>query len=440
MKDVPSDMPPGMTLAAMLPRADPHDAFVSLRHASFEQLPQGARVGTSSLRRQCQLKYARPDLQLLTLRGNVETRLRKLQEDQYDAIILAAAGLIRLGLEDRITHRFDLPDFVPAVGQGIIGIECRADDARSIALVRALNDELAWQCCEAERAFALRLQGSCQSPIAGHATIAGGRVQLRGVVGSPDGQRDLSRRAGRRSCRHPRSRHGIGGSPARRRCAWAARKAETRSAVIPKVLPPLTDLTVLVTRPAAQCAVLCEEIVRQGGNAIAFPAVAIEPLAVQATVASVDYDLIVFVSVNAVEHGARHVTKGARTRIAAIGRATAAALAAAELAADIVPEAGFTSEALLAHPELQLTSGARVLIVRGAGGRELLKETFVGAWHGSRDARGLPARTPGCRCSPARRGRSALVGRRHRRGDRDQHRDPGEPAGDAHGARTTTVK
>jgi hydroxymethylbilane synthase len=188
MKDVPSDMPPGMILAAMLTRADPHDAFVSLRHESFSSLPQGARVGTSSLRRQCQLKYARPDLQLLTLRGNVETRLRKLQEDQYDAIVLAAAGLIRLGLEDRITHRFDLEQFVPAVGQGIIGIECRADDSRSIQLVRALNDTLAWQCCEAERAFALRLQGSCQSPIAGHAQIEGGKVHLRGVIGSPDGQ------------------------------------------------------------------------------------------------------------------------------------------------------------------------------------------------------------------------------------------------------------
>jgi hydroxymethylbilane synthase len=188
MKDVPSDMPPGMTLAAMLSRADPHDAFVSLRHESFNSLPQGARVGTSSLRRQCQLKYVRPDLQLLTLRGNVETRLRKLQEEQYDAIVLAAAGLIRLGLENRITHRFDLEQFVPAVGQGIIGIECRADDMRSIELVRALNDTLAWQCCEAERAFALRLQGSCQSPIAGYARIDGGRVHLRGVIGSPDGQ------------------------------------------------------------------------------------------------------------------------------------------------------------------------------------------------------------------------------------------------------------
>jgi len=146
--------------------------------------------------------------------------------------------------------------------------------------------------------------------------------------------------------------------------------------VIPKVVPPLTDLTVLVTRPAAQGAVLCEEIVRQGGNAIAFPAVEIEPLAVQTIVEFADYDLVVFVSVNAVEHGARQVTKGARTRIAAIGRATAAALAAAELTADIVPEAGFTSEALLAHPQLQPTGGGRVLIVRGEGGRELLRETF----------------------------------------------------------------
>jgi uroporphyrinogen-III synthase len=147
--------------------------------------------------------------------------------------------------------------------------------------------------------------------------------------------------------------------------------------VIPKIVPPLTDLTVLVTRPSAQCAVLCDEIVRQGGSAIPFPAVEIQPVAVQAAVTTDDYDLVVFVSVNAVEHGARQVTKSARTRIAAIGRATAAALAAAELAADIVPEATFTSEALLAHPQLQLTGGARVLIVRGQGGRELLKETFV---------------------------------------------------------------
>lgn len=189
MKDVPSDLPAGMTLAAMLPRADPRDAFVSVRYESFDALPQGARVGTSSLRRQCQLKYARPDLQLIALRGNVETRLRKLQEEQYDAIVLAAAGLIRLGLERRITQFFSLDQSVPAAGQGVIGIECRADDERSIELARALNDALSWQCCEAERAFAQRLQGSCQSPIAGHAEISGDQVQLRGVIGSPDGHK-----------------------------------------------------------------------------------------------------------------------------------------------------------------------------------------------------------------------------------------------------------
>lgn len=188
MKDVPSELPPGMVLAAMLPRADPRDAFISLRHKDFASLPQGARVGTSSLRRQCQLKYARPDLELITLRGNVDTRLRKLEEEQYDAIILAAAGLIRLGLESRITQYFDYEHSVPAVGQGIIGIECRADDARNITFVRALNDAEAWQCCLAERAFAQRLEGSCQSPIAGFATLTGKQLQLHGVIGSPDGR------------------------------------------------------------------------------------------------------------------------------------------------------------------------------------------------------------------------------------------------------------
>jgi len=195
MKDVPGEMRPGMTLAAMLEREDPSDAFVSVRHSSFEMLPGGARVGTSSLRRQCQLKALRPDLEILTLRGNVETRLRRLQEGAYDAIILASAGLKRLGLQDRITHRFDLDRFVPAVGQGIIGIECREGDSPILALAGALNDARAWQCGTAERAFAQQLQGSCQSPIAGFARIENERLTLIGVVGSPDG-RQMYRDAG----------------------------------------------------------------------------------------------------------------------------------------------------------------------------------------------------------------------------------------------------
>ena len=187
MKDVPGELPPGMVLAAMLEREDPHDAFVSRQHASFESLPQGARVGTSSLRRQCQLKSLRPDLELMSLRGNVETRLRKLDEGQYDAIVLASAGLIRLGLKERITQSLSFEASLPAVGQGIIGIECRQDDARSCELVKVLEHPIARHCCEAERAFAQRLQGNCQSPIAGYALIDSGELLLRGVVGSSDG-------------------------------------------------------------------------------------------------------------------------------------------------------------------------------------------------------------------------------------------------------------
>ena len=188
MKDVPSELPPGMSLSAMLPRADPRDAFVSPRFPEFLSLPHGARVGTSSLRRQCQLKALRPDLDIQPLRGNVDTRLRKLDEGNYDAIILAAAGLTRLGFANRITQYIDFDHSLPAVGQGIVGIECRSDDERAIRLTRVLDDPAARQCCEAERAFALRLQGSCQSPIAGYAELHHDQLTLRGVVGSEDGR------------------------------------------------------------------------------------------------------------------------------------------------------------------------------------------------------------------------------------------------------------
>jgi hydroxymethylbilane synthase len=189
MKDVPADLPPGMTLAAVLERADPRDAFVSSRYRTLAELPAGARVGTSSLRRQCQLRHRRPDLEILQLRGNVDTRLRKLDEGQFDAIILAAAGLKRLGLTERIASLIDTGDSLPAVGQGVIGIECRADDARTGAAVATLEHAATRACLAAERAFAARLQGSCQSPVAGFAELDGTQVRVRGLVGSPDGVR-----------------------------------------------------------------------------------------------------------------------------------------------------------------------------------------------------------------------------------------------------------
>jgi len=187
MKDVPAALPQGMLIAAVLTRADPRDAFVSNRHLALDGLPNGACIGTSSLRRQCQLRRARPDLEIATLRGNVGTRLLRLDHGEFDAIILATAGLERLGLGGRIRERLPPQRMLPAVGQGIIGIECRASDARISSLLAPLEHASTRHCLEAERAFSAQLGGSCQSPIAGHAELAGGMLELQGLVGSPDG-------------------------------------------------------------------------------------------------------------------------------------------------------------------------------------------------------------------------------------------------------------
>lgn len=192
MKDVPAQQPPGLAVVAYLEGEDPRDAFVSNHHASLASLPQGARLGTASLRRQVQARRLRPDLQIEVLRGNVGTRLRKLDEGRHDAILLACAGLMRLGLEARIRERLDPEQFVPAIGQGIVGIECRADDARTQALLAPLHDAASALRLAAERSFNARLGGACQAPIAGHATrLADGRLRLVGLVGTPDGSRLL---------------------------------------------------------------------------------------------------------------------------------------------------------------------------------------------------------------------------------------------------------
>jgi hydroxymethylbilane synthase len=191
MKDMPGDLPDGLMIAAVLERADARDALIAKSALRFADLPRGARVGTSSLRRQAQLLAARPDLKIEALRGNVDTRLRRLDAGEMDAIVLACAGLIRLGLESRITARLDPQISLPAVAQGVIGIECRSADSRTLPLVSALNHPATRVVMDAERAFAHRLGGSCQSPIAANARIEGGRLVLAGLVAEPDGSRLL---------------------------------------------------------------------------------------------------------------------------------------------------------------------------------------------------------------------------------------------------------
>jgi len=187
MKDVPVEFPEGLHLSTICEREDPRDAFVSNTYKSFDDLPQGAKVGTSSLRRQCQIMERRPDLIITTLRGNVNTRLKKLDDGEYDAIILAAAGLKRLGFHDRIKECIDPLASLPAIGQGAVGIECRTDDERVNKLLEPLNHAETAVRVRAERAMNNRLEGGCQVPIGGYAELGHGVIVLRGLVGRPDG-------------------------------------------------------------------------------------------------------------------------------------------------------------------------------------------------------------------------------------------------------------
>ncbi len=186
-KDLPTILPAGLVLAGFPPREDPRDAFISHKATTLHELPRGAVVGTSSPRRRALVKKLRPDATVATLRGNVETRLRKLEAGEVDATLLAVAGLKRLGLLSAATAILDPDYFLPAVGQGAIGIETRADDAKTRAFVEAIDDADTNAALTAERAFLAVLDGSCRTPIGGHATLDGGMLRFRGVIVKPDG-------------------------------------------------------------------------------------------------------------------------------------------------------------------------------------------------------------------------------------------------------------
>jgi hydroxymethylbilane synthase len=188
LKDVTLEMPAGLCVPAVLTREDPHDAFVSKRYASLDTLPQGARVGTSSLRRRAQLSAHRPDLEVLEVRGNVGTRLARLERGDFDAILLAVAGLKRLDLSTRITAPLDADIVLPAIGQGALAVQCRTGDAHVLDLVEPLDDPDTHACTDAERSFNRRLGGDCHVPIAGYAELHGAELYLSGLVARPDGR------------------------------------------------------------------------------------------------------------------------------------------------------------------------------------------------------------------------------------------------------------
>lgn len=187
MKDMPAVLPEGLVIGCIPPREDARDAFISKGHVKFADLPEGAVVGTSSLRRSAQLLTLRPDLEIKWIRGNVDTRLAKLETDEYDAIILAAAGLKRLGWSEEVVTEFlPIEDCLPAVAQGSLGIECRADDDELLSALAKLTDDATWQEAHAERSFLAAMDGGCQVPIAGYAKLNGNELTLTGLVAAPD--------------------------------------------------------------------------------------------------------------------------------------------------------------------------------------------------------------------------------------------------------------
>ena len=191
MKDLPLDLPPSLRVAAVLKRDEPRDALVSRSGAPLERLPAGARIGTSSLRRKSQLLHRRKDLEIVEMRGNVDTRLRKLEDGGYDAIVLAACGLIRLGLEERITQYLDFTLMLPEPGQGALAIEARADDRETLEWLGALEEPASRACVEAERGFLRALGGGCRVPIAAYASVEDSELRLEGAVIAADGHAQL---------------------------------------------------------------------------------------------------------------------------------------------------------------------------------------------------------------------------------------------------------
>jgi hydroxymethylbilane synthase len=381
LKDLPTETANGLMIAAIPEREDPRDCIVSRHNVGLPQLPRGARIGTSSARRTAQLLALRPDAQIVSLRGNVDTRLRKAQSDDYDAVVLAAAGIIRLGRASEITEYLSLDSFLPDPGQGALAIEIRADDTEFAALVSQLDHAPTRAAVTAERAFLRALGGGCRMPIGAYAELRGDELYLRGIVASDDGK-EISRGEISGDTAHAEelgaelaeqlvgARHSSNLDSRASNLGTPNRPSEQ---TITANASPLRGHKILVTRAHEQADTFAEKIRALGGEPMEFPTIDFAPLQDfreldNAIVRVKEFDWVVFTSANGVRFVAdRLQTLGiqprvfAATKIAAIGPATARALQDIGLRVDFIPTK-FLGEQIAI--ELPIERGQRALLLR----------------------------------------------------------------------------
>jgi hydroxymethylbilane synthase len=370
LKDLPTEVPVGLTVAAIPAREDARDAMVG---CALGGLPQGAHVGTSSLRRSAQLLALRPDLVIGPVRGNLDTRLRKLAEGQYDAILLAAAGLKRLGWSDRIRELLPADVMCPAVGQGALAIETRDDDGEAFHIVRRLDDSGARAAVTAERAVLSALGGGCQVPIGGHATVDAGRLHLTAIVASPDGRAIVRREKTGPVC----DARMLGSVLARELLEGGARPI-----LVAVYGPsPLLGQRVVVTRAREQAGDLSTKLRARGAEVVELPTIEIQapadPAPLDRAIAALSmFDWIVFTSANGVRAFAMrggHQMPGLRASICAIGPATRQAVEELGLRVSLVPEEYVAESLVAAFAEIDLR-GKRILLPRAAVARDVVPD------------------------------------------------------------------
>lgn len=374
LKDLPVEASPGLTVGAIAQRAEIRDALVARNNWTLATLPEGAVVGTSSTRRQAQVLAIRPDVIIKSIRGNVPTRIRKVDDGEYDAVVLAAAGLERLGLTDRISELLPLETMLPAPGQGALAVQCRTDDTATQSLLEAIDDKQVRDEVLAERTFLEKLGGGCSLPIAAAATCSQeGSMTLRGLVTSPDGRTQISVDG---SDVDPRA---LGIRLAERAMAKGASEILAQSEIPSRSGRPLSGKRIVVTRATDQADSLCEKLEALGATPVRIPMIKIVPLddpsALDAAIGRLpSYDWVVFTSANGVNMFWQRFTamKASiddfrHTRVAAVGPATAERLRHNGIDVQFTP-AKFVSDELL--PGLGDVSGANILLARAAIARK----------------------------------------------------------------------